>query len=161
VGGLLGSSTRPVMFHLNGASRSTILNAKKTFVGIGFAIVAAHRFEVLGTNFIASLECECGQTPFQWHYEHVPAAILLSHVTFGTIEFVVGAAHEAGRFGIAGGIAVSGGGTVGKGDGNDACAACSLFHFAQRTVDVAIGTAYRSGQFVVIVAFLSGALEIA
>lgn len=73
------------MLQLNGASRSTILQAEKAFIWVGFSIVSTHRFKILWTNFVASFECECGQATFQWHYEHVPAAILLSHVTFGTI----------------------------------------------------------------------------
>lgn len=133
------------MLPLHHIGRSAALDAQEAFIRIGFAIAATDWFVILRTHFVTSLELERRQASFDWHNEHVSAAILFAHVAFAAIEFVVRAAYKIGWFVITIGIALRGGGTIGQRDGYDACTTCLLFHFAQRTVHIAIGRTNWAG----------------
>lgn len=129
------------MLQLNDVPGSAFFDAEEAFVGVCLLIAAAHRFEFLWAYLGASFECECGQTAFHWHNEHVFAAILFAHMAFGTIQFVVGSANKRWRLFITIGIAMRGGRTILQRNGHNARSARFLLQFAHRAINVAIGTA--------------------
>lgn len=77
-------------------SRSTALHAQEAFVRVGLVVGAADRLVVLRAYSGATFEGESSQAPLNWHNENVFAAILLSHVTFRLVQFVITATDVAG-----------------------------------------------------------------
>lgn len=146
------------MLQLKHISCAAFLDAEEAFVGVGFCVAAADRFELLRADFGASLECERGQTAFHRHNEHVFAAVLFPHMAFAAIQFVVGAADERWRLLITIGVAMSGRSTILQRHGHHTRAARLLLQLALCAINVAIRTA-DGAVFIVFGRALVGALE--
>lgn len=128
---LFGPTAWAVVLQLDQTPRSTVFDVQEALVRVRLRVGSADGLEFLRAHSGATLERECGQTPFHRHDEHVFAAVLATHMALGTVELVVGAAHKVGRLRLAVGLALGGRCAIGQRHGNDACAAGFLFEFAQ------------------------------
>lgn len=135
-----GPSAGSVVFLVNW-SRSAVFDAQEAVIGVGFAVCAADRFELLRANPWAALEGEGRQATLHRHDEHVLAAVLLPHKALVRVEFVVRSADIAGGFTFAVGFTVSSSSTIFERNWYNSESACLLLQFATWPIGVSVGAA--------------------